>query len=275
MSSRRKSRLHRRGVLKILVSLNKRQRFILAVLILSVGLFISQHLLGKSGFYTIFTLAVLTDIFLYSALREDLKDNFFLQVFILPLFFSLSFGLFYFLVPARYITRIIITSFYALGLYSLFLSENIFTVSSIRTIALLSSARTVSFAITLLSFFFLSNVLFSFHINIFLFLVLLFLLSFPLILHAIWTYTLERKLFAQAYSILGLTLCLIEVGSILWFWPSTSTILAIFLTGVFYIIVGLYQVWLERRLFKSIMWEYIWVGSIVFITLILFTSWLG
>ena len=275
MSTRRKSRLHRRGALKILVSLNKRQRFILAVLILSVGLFISQHLLGKSGFYTIFALAVLTDIFLYSALREDLKDNFFLQVFILPLFFSLSFGLFYFLVPARYITRIIITSFYALGLYSLFLSENIFTVSSIRTIALLSSARTVSFAITLLSFFFLSNVLFSFHINIFLFLVLLFLLSFPLILHAIWTYTLERKLFQQAYSILGLTLCLIEVGSVLWFWPSTSTILAIFLTGVFYIIVGLYQVWLERRLFKSIMWEYIWVGSIVFITLILFTSWLG
>lgn len=275
MNYKRKSRLHRRGVLKILASFSKRQRFILAILILSVGLFISQYVLGKSGLYVIFALAVLTDIFLYSTLYKDLEDNFFLQVFILPFFFSLSFGLFYFLVPARYITRIIITSFYALGLYSLFLSENIFTVSSIRTIALLSSARTVSFAITLLSFFFLSNVLFSLHLNIFLLLIVLFLFSFPLILHAIWTYTLEKKLFSQVYSILGLTLCLLEVVSVLWFWPSTSTILAIFLTGVFYIIVGLYQVWLERRLFKSIMWEYIWVGSIVFITLILFTSWIG
>ena len=65
------------------------------------------------------------------------------------------------------------TSLYALGLYSLFLSQNIFTVSSIRTIALLSGARTVSLVLTLLSFFFLSNVVFSFHINIFLTLLLI------------------------------------------------------------------------------------------------------
>ena len=151
----RRRRFNKKNIVQVVAASTKRQRFILGVLILSTGLFISEHLLGKSGIYTVFSIAILSDVFLFLVLYRDLKENFSLQVFILPFFFSLSFGLFYFLVPARYITRIIMTSLYALGLYSLFLSENIFTVSSIRTIALLSSARTVSFVITLLSYFFL------------------------------------------------------------------------------------------------------------------------
>ena len=273
----RRSRLAKksRGVIKILTSLNKRERLIFSVIVLSLGLFIAEHLLGKSGIFTVFTIAILTDLLLFLSLKSDLKENTFLQIFILPFFFSLSFGLFYFLVPGRYLTRIFTTSLYAIGLYSLFLSENIFTVSSIRTIALLSSARTVSFVITLVSYFFLSNVLFSLHIQLIPFLILLSLFSFPLVVYSIWTYTLEKNLFQNIYWSWVLAFVLVEVGSILWFWPSTPTVLAIFLTGVFYTTVGLSQVWFEKRLFRSVMWEYIWVSGIVLITLLLFTSWTG
>lgn len=262
-----------RRTIKVLTSLTKREKLIFSVIVLSVGLFITQHLLGKSGIFTVFTIAVLTDLMLFFSLKPDLKENTFLQIFILPFFFSLSFGLFYFLVPGRYLTRIFTTSLYAIGLYSLFLSENIFTVSSIRTIALLASARTVSFVITLISYFFLSNVLFSLHIQLIPFLILLFLFSFPLVAYSIWTYTLEKKLFQNIYWSWVLAFVLVEVGSMLWFWPSTPTVLAIFQTGVFYTTVGLSQVWFEKRLFRSVMWEYIWVSGIVLITLLLFTSW--
>jgi len=273
----RRSRLAKkgRGAIKILTSLSKRERLIFSVIVLSLGLFIAEHLLGKSGIFTVFTIAILTDLLLFLSLKSDLKENTFLQIFILPFFFSLSFGLFYFLVPGRYLTRIFTTSLYAIGLYSLFLSENIFTVSSIRTIALLSSARTVSFVITLVSYFFLSNVLFSLHIQLIPFLILLSLFSFPLVVYSIWTYTLEKNLFQNIYWSWVLAFVLVEVGSILWFWPSTPTVLAIFLTGVFYTTVGLSQVWFEKRLFRSVMWEYIWVSGIVLITLLLFTSWTG
>jgi len=273
----RRSRLAKkgRGAIKILTSLSKRERLIFSVIVLSLGLFIAEHLLGKSGIFTVFTIAILTDLLLFLSLKSDLKENTFLQIFILPFFFSLSFGLFYFLVPGRYLTRIFTTSLYAIGLYSLFLSENIFTVSSIRTIALLSSARTVSFVITLVSYFFLSNVLFSLHIQLIPFLILLSLFSFPLVVYSIWTYTLEKNLFQNIYWSWVLAFVLVEVGSILWFWPSTPTVLAIFLTGVFYTTVGISQVWFEKRLFKSVMWEYIWVSSIVLIALLLFTSWAG
>ena len=185
--------LFRRFLKKVgfLFNISKRQKFIISVIILYLILFFSEHLFGKGGVYMAFLLSFFTDLFVFWAIRKDLKDNLSLQVFILPLFYSLACALFYFLVPARFLTRIGMSLLYAFGLYSLLLSENIFIVSSIRTIALLSSARTVSFIVTLLSYFFMANVVLSLHLNIFVTLLFIFAFSFPLILHSIWTHTLE------------------------------------------------------------------------------------
>ncbi len=252
---------------------NKRQRLIAAVLTLSFGLFISEYFLGKSGIFMVFLISFLTDFFLFLALYNDLEENFYWQIFILPFFYSLAFGLFYLLVPARFLTRIVMTSFYGVGLYSLFLSTNIFTVSSIRTIALLSSARTVSFTITLLSYFFLGNVVFSLHTNIFITAVLIFLFTFPMILASIWTYTLERNLKADLFWTSCLTTLVMEASLILWFWPSTPTLISLFLTGIFYSLVGLSHAWFEKRLFKGVILEYFWVAIVTFTVLIFFTIW--
>lgn len=251
----------------------KRQRFVASVIILSIGLFISEYFLGKSAMLIIVGLAVLTDLLLFLSIRGDLKDNFSPQVFILPFLYSVAIGLFYLLVPARHLTRITITSLYALGLYSLYLSENIFIVSSMRTIALLSSARTVTFTISLLSYFFLANVVFSLHLNVFLTLFLVFCFTFPMILHSLWIYTLDKSLKSNLDWTLFLTLSIFELSILLWFWPSTATLIALFLTGVFYTIVGLSQVWLEKRLFKGVIWEYALVSFIVFSVLFFYTSW--
>ncbi len=254
------------------IEIPKRQRFIISVVILSLLLFLSEHLFVKSGIYTIFSLAFLTDILLFWTIYKDLKSLNSFQVFILPFFYSLSFGLFYFLIPARFLTRILMTSLYAVGLYSLLLSVNIFIVSSIRTIALLSSARTVSFTTALLSYFFLSNVIFSLHENVFITLLLILGFSFPLVLQSVWTHTLDQKLFSINLLWVGLlTTCLVEVSFILWFFSTPPTIIALFLTGLFYIIVGLSQIWFERRLFRNVMWEYIWVSVVVFLVFASFT----
>lgn len=255
----------------ILFKVSKRQKLVISVIILSILLFLSEFLFGRSGIYTIVMVAVLTDVFLFWAIRKDLKGKDTLEIFILPFFFTLAFGLFYLLVPARFLTRIAMTTFYALGLYSLFLSQNIFVVSAIRTIALLSSARTVSFIITLVSYFFLSNVVFSLHLNVFVTLLLIFTFSLPLILQGIWTYTLEKGFLVSVLWSGVLSISLVEVSLILWFFPTTPTILALFLTGFFYIIVGLSQLWLERRLFKNVMWEYVWVAAIVFLIFVVST----
>ena len=157
----------KKGRKTIQLTLDKRQKFIIAVIALSIVLFIAQFQFGASGLLGPLILSVLTGIFLWWAIKGDMKSNANSSVFILPFFYSLAFGLFYFLVPARFLSRILLTGLYAFGLYSLFLSQNIFVVGSIRTIALLSGARIVSFVITLVSFFLLTNIIFTFHLSIF------------------------------------------------------------------------------------------------------------
>jgi hypothetical protein len=254
--------------------ISKRQRFIFSVFLLSLGLFIAEYLLGRSGIYIVVGLAIATVVLLYFSLRQDLEGNFTPQTFILPFMYTLGIGLFYLLVPARFITRVGMTSLYALGLYSLFLSQNIFTVSAIRTIQLLSSARTVSLVLSLLSYFFISNVVFSFHINVFITLALIFVFTFLMVMQAVWVYTLDRKPFTQIFWVLSLSICLLEIALFLWFGPSSPTVSALFLTGMFYVLTGVTQAWFEKRLFRSVIIEYFWLTIISFLFLIVFTNWL-
>ncbi len=265
----------KKGKHVITIHISKRQKFVFGVLFLTLGLFLSgNNQIGKYAMHIAVTLAFMTDIFLLWGIYSDLKENFSGSVFILPFFFSFAFGLFYFLVPARFLFRIIMVLVYAFGLYSLFLVQNIFTVSSIRTIALLSGARIVSIIITLLSYFFLTDILFSLHLPMLLMLGLLSVYTYLLAYQSIRTYALQKspELMLPQWTA-GISLCLLESASLLWFWPSSPTVSAIFLAGYFYTLVGLSHIWFERRLFKGVLWEYLWVGVAVFFILITFTAW--
>jgi len=247
-------------------SIEKRHKFVIGTVFLSLGLFFAEFQFGKTGIYIPFIISILT-------VFPDLRENRTLEAFILPFFYSLSFGMFYFLTPTAFVFRLLIAAIFAFGLYSVFLSQNILAISSIRTITLLSGARIVSFVATLLSYFFLTNIVFTLHLNIFVVIILMMIYSSALVFHSLWTYTLtnpDRSLLAW---VLTITVCLIEAASLLWFWPSSPTFISLFLTGFFYAVVGLSHIWFERRLFKGIMWEYVWVGCIVFFVLILFTPW--
>ncbi|OGH47523.1 MAG: hypothetical protein A3A51_02965 [Candidatus Levybacteria bacterium RIFCSPLOWO2_01_FULL_39_10] len=253
--------------------LTKRQKLVVGVIVLSSGLFFVEQFLKESGIYFVALLSFVTNIFLFWALKDDLKNNFTVQTFILPFFFTLSFGLFYLLFPERLIVKIALTIIYAVGLYAVYLSHNIFVVSSIRTIALLSSARTVSFITTLISFFILTNVIFSLHLNIIFTILFIGIATFPLIVHSIWNYNLDKDIKSEIPWGVMLTISVIEVSLLLWFWPSSATIIALFLTGFLYIILGLSHLWFEKRLFKSVLWEYIYVAVAVFLMLLVFTPW--
>ncbi|MBI2034711.1 MAG: hypothetical protein HYT11_03200 [Candidatus Levybacteria bacterium] len=255
--------------------LSKRGKFVIAVVFLSFFIFVLQYQFGQSGFFTVPLLAVLTDIMLFFILRHDLKERFAIPIFILPFFYSLAFGYFYFLLPVEILPRILITALFAFGLYSLLLCQNIFVIASVRTIALLSGARIVSFVLTLFTFFLLGNVVYSLHLFLFPTAALVFFSSFFLTFYSLWTYSLQFQYLNRVLILwaLVISLCISEIASILWFWPSSPTIVSIFLTGLLYTTLGLCHVWFERRLFRGVLWEYAWVGFIVCIILISLTQW--
>ncbi len=254
-------------------SIDKRQKFVIAVLALSIGLFFAEFQFNKAGIYIAFLLSIFTNVFLLWAVFHDIKTNRTYEIFILPFFYSLAFGLFYFLTPTVFISRLLLTVVYAFGLYSLFLSQNILAISSVKTIALVSGARIVSFVITLVSYFFLTNIVFTLHIIVFPVIVIMLIYTYLLVYHSLWTYSLQKGSQPLSLWVSAITVFLVEAATILWFWPSSPTVIAVFLTGYFYAIVGLSHIWFEKRLFKGILWEYVWVGFIVFFVLILFTPW--
>lgn len=253
--------------------LSKRQKFVISVAVLSLGLFFSEYLFSGYGVLFAGILAVVTDALVVISLGDDLMDNFSVYPLVLPFLWSLSFGFFYFLAPARLLTRLILTTLFAIGMYSVLLSENIFVVGSIRTIALLSSARIVTFVISLVSYFFVTNTIFSFRLPILPTLGLFALFTFLFFLHSIWTYTLGKSLRDDLLWNGIMTLCLTEFAGMLWFWPTPPTVFALFIAAMFYILTGLTHVWLDKRLFKSVLWEYLWVAIVAVFVLFWFSSW--
>lgn len=257
-----------------IIQLNKRQKFVLAVLILSFGVFLSEYFSGFRLLGASLLLAILTDVALLLILRKDIKDTFFWPILLLPFFFTLAFPFFYSLVPTRLISRIIITLLYSFGLYSLFLTQNIFAVSGIRTINLLRSARIVAFVLTLLVFYFLVNFIFSLRLPVLLTPLVIFPLTFLMNIQSLWTYSLDKSQIKEIamYSFF-VAFAILQLSYVLVMWPVTASVYSLFLTGIFYTYSGLCHAWLERRLFKGILWEYIWVGFISVLFLVIFSKW--
>lgn len=262
--------------LQKILKLNKRQRLVFAVIFLSIFFFVLQFFTDFNFFSGAVVLAFLTDFILILILRKDAKGTFYYPILVLPFFYSLSFPIFYTLVPDRLISQFIITSLYAFGLYSLFLTQNIFAVSGIRTINLLRSARLVSFVLTLLVLFFLFNFAFSLRQIIFVTPVLTFLISLFMNFESLWSYSLNRSQIKEIIaSSIVISFLLMQLSFVLTLWPINAAVYSLFLTGIFYTYSGLVHAWLERRLFKGILWEYIWVGFISILFLIVFSKWGG
>lgn len=257
------------------VNLSKRGKFVVSVVTLSLGMFFAEFAQGSIILAFGFVLACFTVLFLYFILRHDIsKRSYYFPIFILPFFYTLSFSLFYSLVPERLITRLILTAIYAFGLYSLFLTENIFAISSLRTINLLRSARIVAFVLTIFVLFFVFNILFSLRLPLFVTPVLVGGVTFLLCTQFLWSYSETRETNREVYIFSGcIALMMGELAAVLLFWPVTAAIYAIFLTGIFYTFSGLSHAWMERRLFKGILWEYVWVGFLSILFLVVFSKW--
>lgn len=256
------------------IRLNKRQKFVVVVLFLSAGVFLTEYFSGAKVLIAAVILATLTDVFLLLILRKDIKDTFFWPILILPFLFTLAFPFFYTLVPTRLLSRLIITLLYMFGLYSMFLTQNIFAVSGIRTINLLRSARIVAFVLTLLVYYFLVNFIFSLRMPVLLTPLVIFPLSFLMNIQSLWTYSLDKSQ-AKEISIFSffISFGIMQLTYALVMWPVNASVYSLFLTGIFYTYSGLCHAWLERRLFKGILWEYVWVGFISVLFLVIFSKW--
>jgi hypothetical protein len=256
--------------------MSKRQKFIATSIALSLGFLGVQVLEAPYRFYAIGGLGLFTLVLFYWSLSEGLELNSILLTLILPFFFTLGVGIFWFLLPSSIFARFPVMVFYAFGIYILCLTSNIYTVAAIRTIALLRAARGVGFVLTLTTSFLVYDAVLSMKLPFYFTMGIVAALSFPLFLQGLWIIPLEPKLSKDLVNMtLIFSLLIGETALSLSFWPSTVIVGSLFLTVVVYILLGLGQAKLEVRLFSQTVREYLVVGMLVFIGMFFATRWGG
>lgn len=258
------------------LNINKRQKIVLASILLTIGLVSTQLVDFNLRFRFIAGLGILSYILSLWALWEGLNLTKAVVLMILPTFYTLAVASFYFLLPVRWLTRLPVAFVFGLTFYLLLLSQNVFNVASIRTIPLYRAASTAAFLFTLLSAFFIFNVVYAFKL-IFLWNGLaVSLISFPLILQVLWSIQMEDRvstpIFIQSFI---LSLIMGELALVLSFWPAQTVIWSLALSSGMYVLLGLTTNELRGRVNKRVVWEYIGIGALVLIISFMATSWTG
>jgi hypothetical protein len=265
--------------------MSKRKRFFVTSITLSLG-FIAIQLISASRdsffienqfrFLTIGALGLLTLILFAWSLKEGLGKNLTLLSLVLPTFFTVGVGLFWFLLPSNVFARLPAVIFYGIGIYALCLTANIYTVATIRTIALLRAARGVGFVLTLVTSFLIFDTILSLKAPIIVTSLSSAVVAFPLFLQGFWTIPLERKISKELIMMSAVASLIVgEVAVSLFFWPVTVVVGSLFLTVAAYMLLGLGQSKLEARLFTQTIREYLFVGVFVFIGMFFATRWGG
>ena len=256
--------------------MSKRKRFVVTSVCLTAGLLAIANLSSlATRYFGIGFLSLLAAVLTIWSLREGLDSLVeWLVVPILPFFFVLAVALFYFLLPPNLFTLVIVLTLFVFGMYVLLLTENIFSVASIRTIALFRAASSVAFLLTLATGFFLFDVVFSFLGPAWLNALLVFAICLFLNYHSLWSVNLEKK-FDRKTFIFSVILALIlgQFAYAISFWPVSVALASLFLTASSYVFLGLFQAEFSGRFFKKTIREYLIVGVGVLITLLLTTRW--
>jgi hypothetical protein len=254
--------------------MSKRRKFILSSLILASGFVVMQFLPDSYRFISIGILGVVTLLLFIWSLKEGLELNTTLVTLLLPFYFTIAVGLFWFLLPSGVYTRLPIAVLYGIGIYALFLTANIYTVAAIRTIALMRAARGVGFVLTLLTLFLVFDTILSLRLMVYFESLIISLGSFLLFIQGYWSVTLEKKLTMNMVKMsLVAAIVLGEIAAVLFFWPVSVAVGSLFLTVSAYVLLGLGQARLEGRLFSQTVREYLALGIIVFIGMFLATKW--
>jgi len=259
------------------IELSKRQQFILITFSLTVILILTQLIsLEYIRYPLVFLLAAITYIGSAFGLREDLRGVEWFTLLIPLTLYSAAVALFYFLLPARWLTRIPVAFLYAVGLYGYLLTQNIYNVAANRTIALLRAARSVGFFLTILTYYLLVLTILSFRSYAIINSLWIGIISWLHILPALWSVELSEKASGRVVGIsITLAVVLAQLAWAFSLWPMPTTMIALLLSSVLYSTVGMGQEYLAQKLYKKTIIEFVSVCVIVFLAAMLTTRWRG
>jgi hypothetical protein len=274
--------------------MSKRAGFVLVAVILALGMWLTQLLPLDMRLTVILVLTIVSYFLTVWVLFEDLKGVEWLMLTILPVLFTLSAGLFAYYLPSavpslfgfkfgigmsRFLASLVSFVFfvlYGVGMYAILLTENIFSVASIRTIQLLRAARSVGFILSLVVGIFFFHTFLALRVPFFVVAGTVFMACFLLSLSALWSVELKMVgLNEVLVNSLVVAFIMSQMGMVMSFWPVQPLMGGLMLVACFYSLLGLFQQRMTNRVFFGGFVEYLVFMVIVLATGFLTTSWRG
>lgn len=256
------------------IRLSKRQEFVVITAFLTFLLITTQLSTSSLRFVLLFILALSSYFLSAWSLREDLKKVEWFTLLSLPTMFTISLGIFYFLLPVRWLTRVPVAVLYAVGMYAILLVENIYNVAVNRSIQLLRVAHAVGFLLSMVTLFLLLNTVFSFRLHSYWNFILTFIISFPITLQSLWSTKLTEDRIEKEVYLYGFFVSFVisQLAFIISFWPLKPILASLFLSSVFYTVSGVVQQYFAKKLFRKNIIEYVQVFFLISILIFLTAS---
>jgi len=254
--------------------ITKRHKLILMSFFLTCVLVATQTVGEGVRYQVMGVLAVATIFLAMFSLWGELSGIKYFLLLLLPVYFVMGASLFYFLLPVRWLTRLPFALVFGVSIYLLMLTSNIYNVAAIRTIALLRAAHAVGLLFSLVSTFFLTNVLFSMHLPVYLIVPGVIFIVGPLYLVGMWSYELEGFISRQVFAFASVfTLITVQLATIISFWPVVPINAALVVVTAMYVFLGLGQFVFQEKMKSRVVWEHLIVAFLVFVIVIMSTKW--
>lgn len=263
-----------------LIIMNKRFRYLISSVFSALGFLMFITLPYESRYYGLMAGMVLSMFCFWFGLGIVFIENFSVRMMaiILPMLFFVGFGLFAALLPYSIISAVLLSVFFGVVYYILFLVENVFLVAiGYRTVPLYRAAYTTSLIVLLLTTFFVFDTLFSFRLFFIWNVLGVFLISVLIFLYQFWAIAIElpddgkdknRWLYVFLPAVLMTELALV------WsFWPVGIFKGSVYLVSAVYVLSGLMQAEIRERLFKRTWLTQLWIGVAIVAACVLVTNW--
>ncbi len=249
--------------------MRRREKFVITSVFLSFCLLGVQFTPLEWRYLAVALFTLIAYLLSAWALSDDLEFYEWFTILPMPALFSASVSLFYFLLPTHFLSQVLIFVMFAVGMYAIFLTANIFSVAKGRTIQLLYAAHAIGLFFTLLVSMLLTNTIFGLKLPFWLTSILISLVHFPLSLTSLWSVRLENYISKEIiqYSLM-ISIFLLEFSILLCWLPYPVWHSSLFIMSFIYIALGSLQSFLRGRFFKRTVNEYLLVS--VFLIVIFF-----
>jgi hypothetical protein len=258
----------------------KRLKYFISSFVGAIGFYLYLGLSVESRYYGLMLLLAMIAFCFWFGLGIIFEGNIDTRIMsvLLPILWTLGFGLFSALLPINWLNLLLLTIFFGGVLYAMFLAENVFLVAiGYKTVPLYRAAYTVSLILILLVSFFVFNSLFSFKLPFWGNMAVTLFLGLLIFAYQYWAVSIELpddgKEKGKWPYILIPTLLLTEFAGILSFWPVGIFKGSVYLVAVIYVISGLLQAEIRDRLFRGVILTFSYIGVAVALAIILVTSW--